>query len=262
MDRERLEELMTGLLDDELTSDERAELDRELETSEEARNLLESYREQSRLLVGLGGLTVPAKLKDKAKERLASEPVPLRPSAKNNVVWLIGTIAACLAFFWMGSVVQTPSTDGKLYLASDRLYESSTGEVHQVFLRSSEQVRVLHSETLSGVLTQGQARCAFEADAGQVEGQSLRLRLSLDLDGDEEYDLVQESEIFTMDSRDGYEVVTAEFPPLATEHEGQKLQGKARLELVGQSLTGDGLALQFHPERAHLSLPIEQGRVI
>jgi hypothetical protein len=263
MDRERLEDLLTGLLDDELTPAERAELDQELEASEEARALLESYRSQSEGLQALGPMTVPAGVKDATKSRIASEPVPLKPSASTNFLWLIGTMAACFAFFWASAAVRGPVSEGKLYLAHGALHVNSPGQTHQLYLKSgADEVHVLHSQDLGGTLTNGSARAILECDAGETQGQALKLKLSLDLDGDNEFDVVQESEVFEFDSEHGYEVLTADFPPISDEHSGQKVRGRARLELVGQSLNENGLAVQFHPERAQLILPMEKGRVI
>jgi hypothetical protein len=264
MNRERLEELLTGLLDGELSPEERVQVEHEIETSEQARALLDSYRRQSKELGDLGSLDVPSKLKKKTRDGIGSTtPIPIRPASSPNFVWVLGTVAACFLFFWMSSVVKPPAGHGKLYLSHEGLVVEPLDQTHQLYLKAgTDQTRALHSPQLRGVLTEGRALAVLECDAGRTTGQTLLLRLSLDLDGDDEFDVVQESQVLTLDSQLGYEILTADFPPFSEEHKGKIVRGKARLEFVGQSLTDSGLALQFTPDRAHLTLPLEKGREI
>jgi hypothetical protein len=261
MDRERLEDLMTGLLDDELTSEERSELELELEASAEARELLESYRTHSQGLQALEPLKVPEQLRDETKSRIDSEPIPLKPTGSRNFLWLVGTMAASLLFFWASSVTRVP-TPAKFYLAQEGLVSQAAGQTFSLYLTGVQETHVLHSQKLQGVLAKGGARAVLECDAGQVEGTTLKLKLSFDLDGDDQYDLIQESESLVFDREDGYELITCDFPPLSDQYSGEVIRGKVRLELIGQSLQDSGLALQFHPERAHLTLPLENERVL
>lgn len=257
MNRERLTELMTGLLDDELSVEEKSELERELDSSEEARTLLETYRVHSRQLRALEPLQVSSELREKTRRQIESTPLSLRPSTTQNLLWLIGTVAACFLFFWASSVTRDPRPVDKLYLAQEGLVYQARAHTFQFNLTSGvADTHALHSQVLQGVLTQGRAQAVLECDAGQVAGQSLKLKLSLDLDGDEKFDLIQESETVVLDQEVGYEVVTYEFPPLSEDYSGKEFRGKAKLELLGESLRDGGLAVQFHPERAHLTLPL------
>lgn len=265
MDRERLVELLTAFLDDDLSAAERTELEKELETSEEARSLLDSYRRQAD---SLRALPTPMLTPDRKAAVLqdiknAPTPTPIRPSATNNFVWLVGTIAACFVFFSASMALRPVSPEGRrLYLSAQELQIQPLAQTHQLVLKpGTDEVRVLSSQDLDGFLTAGAAVASLECDGGEVEGQRLKLRLSLDLDGDDEFDVVQESETFEIDGTIGYEAVTARFPSLPEQYHEQPLKGQARLELIGDSMSGDGLSLQFRSEQSFLSLPLRSAEV-
>ena len=264
MDRERLEELVTALLDNDLSAEERAELDEQLAASEEARSLLESYRSQAEALKAL----VPQKPTQARKEavlrHIKSAPVPIRPSATHNFIWFVGTIAACFVLFSASLALRPvgPPEGRKLFLSAREIQTQPIAQTHQFVLKpGTDEVRALDSDDLDGFLTAGAAVVNLECDGGRVKGQRLKMRLSLDLDGDDQFDLVQESETYLIDGVVGYEAVSARFPPLPEQYHDQPLKGQARLELIGDAMSGDGLSLQFRPDQSFLSLPLQPSEV-
>ena len=264
MNRERLEELMSGLLDDELSAEEQVELDEQLAASEEARGLLESYRSQAVSLRALVQQKPTQARKDAVLRHIKSAPVPLRPSATNNFIWFIGTIAACFVFFSASMALRPvgPPEGRKLFLSAREIQTQPLAQTHQLVLKpGTNEIKVLDSVDLDGFLTAGAAVVNLECDGGQVKGQRLKMRLSLDLDGDDQFDLVQESETFLIDGVVGYEAVSARFPTLPEQYHDEALKGQARLELIGDSMSGDGLSLQFRPEQSFLSLPLRSTEV-
>ena len=265
MDRERLEELLTGLLDDELSANERAELESELESSEEARSLLQSYREQAESLKSLAPVRLNEERKESVLRKIKSAPIPIKPSARSNFLWFLGTVAACFVFFSASLALRpvSPAEGQKFYFAGGELQTQPVAQIHQLVLKpDADRTCVLDSAKIDGFLTKGSAVATLECDGGEAKGQLLRLRLSLDLDGDSHFDVVQESETFHIDSSHGYEVVAARFPPIPDQYHDHALKGTARLELIGDSMSGDGLNLQFRPEQASLTLPIRTSEVM
>ncbi|MCA9781477.1 MAG: hypothetical protein KC800_32390 [Candidatus Eremiobacteraeota bacterium] len=264
MDRERLEDLLTGLMDDELSAEEKTELEKELESSEEARNLLQSYRDQAESLKNLAPVRIEEDQKAAVLGKIKSAPIPLKPSARSNFLWFVGTIAACFIFF-SASLALRPAKlpEGrKLYFSGGAIQDQPIAQLHQLVLKPGTDIRVLDSGQINGFLTEGSAVATLECDGGETAGQLLRLRLSLDLDGDKEFDVVQESETFHIDSAKGYEVVAARFPTIPEQYHDHALNGTARLELIGDSMSGDGLNLQFRPEQASLTLPVRSSEVM
>jgi hypothetical protein len=209
-------------------------------------------------------LKPPQARKEAVLREIKAAPIPIRPSATNNFLWFIGTIAACFVFF-STSIALRPvgqPESRKLFLSAREIQTQPVAQTHQIVLKpGTDEVRVLDSGDLDGLLTAGAAVVNLECDGGQVQGQRLKLRLSLDLDGDDHFDLVQESETFLIDGVIGYEAVSARFPPLPEQYHNQALKGQARLELIGDSMVGEGLSLQFHPDRAFLSLPLTSAEV-
>ncbi|MFA5508604.1 MAG: hypothetical protein WC314_04360 [Vulcanimicrobiota bacterium] len=263
MDRERLEELLTGLLDDQLSSSERAELEQELQQSETARHLLESYRARSQGLKSLPTESLSEPEKAATKNRIVSTPA----SARNvsSLWWILGSVAACAAFFY-SSYLLGPTSGAetwKLYLSDTGIATRQHSHPQQFVLSpASEEIRTLESETLNGLVTQGSATVVLECDGGTHEGQQLILRLSLDFDGDQQFELVQQTDPFLIDSFPGHEIVVGRFPPIPAEFQGRPLLGAVKLEFRGASLSGDGLNLQFRPEHSHLTLPVRASEVL
>lgn len=257
MDRARLEELISGFLDDEIDASERSELDAYLAESPEAEALLASYRSQAESLRRLEQERVPAELTAQLKKRLTPKP------RKGGSWWVVGSIAACLAFFWGSFLLQPANSATHYYLAADGLYPSVPTEEHRLVLNpsTSDSHVYLASAPLKGVLRAGSAQLHCLGDGGTVGGQRLRARLSVDLDGDRKYDWVSESEPLALDDKDGYQTFTTSFPVQGSEWVGKSVEGQVQLEIIGDDLGEQGVSLRFVPGQSKLTLPLEGHRV-
>ena len=255
MDRERLEELISGALDQEITPHEQAELDAELERSEAARALFATLEQQSRGLQALTPLRAEPELKASTLRRLES-----RSGNAGNWLWVIGTLAASFLFFWGATRFDRQVSDETVafYLTDAGLSLSSAGSGDVVLGAAGISNRVWETEVISGFISSGSARVTLKGDGGTVSGQTLSLKLSFDVDNDGEFDLLQEAEKITVDAKDGYEVFTASFPEIPAQWKGSAIRGKARLELVGESLAGTGVHVIFPDEGGALQLPLQQ----
>ncbi len=255
MDRERLQELLSGHLDGELNESETVEVETLLRESPEARALWDSYRSQGQALAALPGLVAPGELLRTTKARL-KEPSPVHPqrAPRSSWVWLLGSLAACFAFLFLADLMEA-GRDRVFYLTSAGIVAERPDGVEMVTLSSENDHRlVLLTPPFRAKVTSGTARVTWSADAGAVERQAMRVRLYLDLDGDEEYDLVEESMAVELDDREGFETLAVSFPleGLWDDHG----DCRAKVELSCETSSDQGIEVNLHPDRSQVILPL------
>lgn len=257
MDKEKLSELVSAHLDGELTEGERKELDNALSESEEARQILASYQAQREAFEALPALKTPEFLQESTKARLQSDSGKGETSRSKSKswVWVLGSLAACLAFFFIGEFVQPSAVERRLYLSPKGLVLSPLLQSEVIELSpGSENVYALTSPVFRGQIKPGVATIHWAADAGTEAGAQVKARLSLDVDGDSQYDVVHESDVVSLDSDVGFEVLSSDF--VLDESELAEGPYKIRLELLAESETTEGLWVEMQPQHSHLTLPV------
>ena len=261
MDRERLLELISGLLDGELSESENAELQSEIESSESARSLLESHREQASLLRALDAPRAPLELKEKLNKQLPG--TTNSPSAWRHWSSMMLAVAASFCFLWGGQALQTHSaTPVKLYLQRGLISSGPPADFHSVVLQPGRnESEVFLSPPEVGYWAQGPAIVKFKGDGGTHPGQMLRVKLSVDLNGDKEWELVEESELIELDAISGHQEFSIELPLASSTPVGVLVEGQVKLELFGESMSAEGIHILFPPNDSHLLLPLDEGAV-
>lgn len=250
MNRERLEELVSGHLDGELSPPESQELKELLQSSEEARELLESYRSGSKALGELAQLKAPDMLKARTRKKLTGS-----ARKKKGPVWLwLGlSLAASFTFFALGQYF-TPPAQTRFQLTSQGL-QAEAGASEVVELPQTGELELL-SPTFSGNIVAGTPTLTWQADAGTLEGGNVRARLSLDFDGDQVYDFSEESREFALDSKDGFQTVTSSFGNIPAV--GRVDNCRAKIELVGSLPDGAQVSVRLGTAEDSLALPVRE----
>ncbi len=249
---ERLIELISGSLDDALTSDEEAELEAALAASAEARQLAAELRQDRQALRGLPKLVTPESLKQSTlvKVRAAEPPVSSRPWQR--VLLLAASMALVVGIF--NTFRFSKATATTLYLSPGRLTmrtDSLSQELH-LSAGGGTSSHTMVSENVSGEFLRGKtARVHLLGDAGAVPGGKLAVRLHFDFDGDGQVDLHSPSRVIEVDGTVGYQNLVCAFPPM----EGMKdlRNGTVHLEIACE--TGPPLKLRLDPQQARVELP-------
>lgn len=249
MDRERMEELISAHLDGELEPGDEAELQELLQADEQAEALLASYAAGREELRAIPLETAPASLLTATQARLSKAP---RPASRwSKVATVVGSLAAALAFFWLSSLVAGPRTN--FYLDSTRLSMQRSPE--KTPLGVSGDGLALDSGTFQGEFMPGKVNLVCAVDAGTAVGATLKAKLSLDFDGDGTYDYVEESKVWRLDDKPGYQSVAATF--VVPQFEDQPGPGRVRLELTGGGAAGGAGGLKFDTAGTYLSVPLK-----
>ena len=261
MDRERLLDLISGQLDGELSEAEQTELRTELEGSDTARNLLEAHRAQASLLKALEAPKASLELKEKLQKRLPAH----GPSGSGwrHWGWMMAAVAASFCFLWGGQALQKSSSrPGEFYLQRGLISARPNTDFHSVVLQpGSNESEVFLSEPAVGRWTEGPVLVKFRGDGGPNPGQSVKVRLYIDLDGDQVWDLVEESEPLELDALRGHQEFSVTLPITNNAQVGLPVRGQVKLELIGESMSPEGMHILFHPEDPHLLLPLSEGAV-
>ena len=259
MGRDELIELISAHLDGELDAEEQGRLDKALEESEEARSLMKSYKLQGEGLKALPDLEAPEHLKSQVQEKIAKEPIPLSratPKKSNTWLWIMGSMAACFLFFFGAEFNQPVSSNQRLFMSAEGLVSAPLVHPEEMELLPQEGNRVaLVSPQFSGRFSDGEATLSWDADAGTISGTRVKAVLSIDFDGDSQYDLVQESELLPLDDEDGFEKLKATFPVKVPA--GAKGPYQARVELVAEQAESQGITVKFSPDSSSLELPLK-----
>lgn len=260
MDRDELIELISAHLDGELDAEEQSRLEKALEESEEARSLMQSYRSQGEALRALPVLETPEHLESEVQEKIAKEPIPLsnaRPKKSNTWLWIMGSVAACFLFFIGAEFNQPVSSNQRLFMSAEGLVSAPLIHPEQMELIPQEGNRVaLVSNQFLGKFSDGEATLSWDADAGTLSGTRVKAILSIDFDGDSQYDLVEESELLPLDEEDGFEKLRATFPVKVPP--GVQGPYQARVELVAEQAESHGIMVKFSPDSSSLELPLKE----
>lgn len=255
MDREKLEEMVSAHLDGELSTEEEAEFQTLLENSSQAQTLLESYRKQGESLSRLAAPKLPAELKKRTSEKFAR-----RGNSRNSKIWVLGSVAACICFFWLGhTFTPSPVFDRpQFHIAESGLVTAPNplASVLQVNSATSGG-SVFESPQFGAEFVPGEARLVWDVDAGEMRGRAVRARLALDLDGDNIHDFVSESKPFELDDVEGFQTLETSFP-VDRELNSQGMC-RATLTLVAMNDEKNGkVLLRCDPDSSHLTLPVRR----
>jgi hypothetical protein len=264
MDRDRIEELISAHLDGELEPNETAELESLLQESKEARGLLESYRNQGQALAKLPGLKAPDNLKTALREKTAAEalqkagsvqapPELIQKRKRRGWVWIVSSAAACFLFLFLAEATD-PGAEVRFYLSQNGITHLRGQTETFVLSPTKGNLVSLVSPKFQAKFTSGTATVSWSADAGTLKGQAMHARLHLDLDGDDVYDVVEESVRLELDSSEGFEKMVASFPldGIWDEHG----LGQAKVELICDDESAEGVSVKLHPGHSHLMLPL------
>lgn len=249
MDREHIEELVSAHLDGELEPGEEAELQALLRENEEARALLASYAAGREELGAIPLEPAPASLVTSTQARLSKVPKPVSRWSKFATV--VGSLAAALAFFWLSSLVAGPRTN--FYVDSTRL--SMRREPDKTPLGVNGSGIALESDAFQGEFLPGKVNLVCAVDAGTLVGATLKAKLFLDFDGDGTYDFVEESKVWRLDDKPGYQTVATSF--VVPQFEDLPGPGRVRLELTGGGAAGGANGLKFDRAHTFLSVPLK-----
>ncbi len=244
---ERLIELISGSLDDELSAEEKVELEAALASSAEARQLAAEMREDREALRNLRVLSAPDSLKQRAVGKMGT----VTPLAPGRPWQRVALLAASLALTF-GIFRTFGPTGDTLYLSQGRL--TTRAEAHgqelQLASKGGSDSHTMVSENLSGRFLPGKpTRVDLLGDAGTVPGGKLLVSLQFDFDGDGQIDLDSHTHVLEVDSTHGYENLVCTFPAM----EGMRdlTNGTVQLEVACE----DSPPVKLNLEQASLTLP-------
>lgn len=243
---ERLIELISGSLDDDLSAEEKVELEAALASSVEARQLASEIRADREALRSLPKLSAPESLKQRTSGvKTVAPPAPGQPWQR--VVLLAASVVLTVGLFRsFGPASET------LYLSPGRLTMQAASVHEELNLASSGDSgsHTMVSEKLSGEFLPGKPlRVDLLGDAGAVPGGKLMVSLHFDFDGDGKIDLRSPSRVLEVDGREGYENLVCTFPAM----EGMRdlTNGTVYLKVACE----DGPPVKLKLEQASLTLP-------
>ncbi len=251
---ERLIELLSGSLDDDLSAAESSELQAVLESSAEARALLDELRADREALRGLPVLTVPADLKQRTLLR-ARMKAPGGAAPWTRRLMMAAGFLVTLGLLWTvrpGQVLMS-----RLHLQPGQLAvtpASASQELH-LLAADANKPHVMMSQAVTGRFNGGQAKLHLRCDAGLLKGGRLKVALAFDFDGDGKVDLRTDHQVLEVDDKEGYQELACVFP----HHSGMKdlARGHVHVELSSESADGPGLNVQLDPAQARLELPYD-----
>ena len=209
---ERLIELISGSLDDALSSDETAELQAALATSADARQLLEELRQNRHGVREMPTLQAPPNLKQRVRLKvLASRPAELgRPWQK--LLLMAASVALVFGVFYTFRPLKTLANTlhirpGQLVARVDAVSE----ELH-LAAGGAQSSHTMVAENVTAQYVGGMARVHLPCDAGKLPGGKLTVSLHFDFDGDGKVDLHTAPRLLEVDGREGYQDLVCAFP--------------------------------------------------
>jgi hypothetical protein len=251
---ERLIELLSGSLDDDLSAAESAELEALVEGSAEARELAEELKTDRKALRGLPALSAPAALKQKTLLKTRMKAPGGAPPWTRRLMMAAGLLVT-LGLLW--TVRPGQALMSRLHLQPGQLAMTPAEASRELHLLAADanKPHVMMSQAVTGRFNGGQARLHLRCDAGSSKGGRLKVALAFDFDGDGKVDLRTDDQVLEVDDREGYQELACVFP----HHQGMRdlARGRVHVELSSESADGPGLKVQLDPAQARLELPYD-----
>ncbi len=251
MDSAQLAEYISASLDGELNVEETALLKAELRASESARRLQEELRADRQRFRNLLPMKAPAELKAQTLSKVQRLGAPRRSVAR-KLFLLAATALVVMGLFWY---LRPNSGPGARLYFRPGFIAAEAGKIGQdlrVALGGQDQ-HVLVSAPMSGRFTGGDTRVEFLADAGEVHGGKILIRLAFDCDGDGVFESHGEPQFRDLDNKEGFQRVVCRWGNIEQIRDLEK--GTVKVEVLNQDPKSSVVALDLGSENVHLEIP-------